>query len=325
MNLSNFEGDSKKRTLTLWIGITFGYILFSVLLHPELIQNLHIRWTTPGKLEFGYLLIVLAIGYGYYLWSSTNEGNQYPTISHRGWLLALFISQLLMLLGKTTGIESLQGLVLIFSWALLLGLLLGSRAGYIALTLSSAVCFALPAWYLLVPYMQEMTAFVAGIIVKIFAINVYINGTYFELPNGIVHVAEGCSGHKYLASSMPIGVLLCLISQSSLYRSASFLSIVLVGALISNWLRVTILIFIANWLGIHHPIMLDHDLLGWIVYGLVMIPIFLYAAPKSRIPPRINRIIPPNPEHVRIFLVATFVLFIPMFSTVLLQSNIGVG
>lgn len=44
--------------------------------------------------------------------------------------------------------------------------------------------------------------------------------------------------------------------------------------MIGNWIRVFILLLIAYYEGVSHPLMEDHDTLGWIVFGAVMLPWF---------------------------------------------------
>ena len=272
------EKPSKITTIQWqYLIITAVYLLVILLSYHTTVVDLHTHWITPDDQEAGYVLLIIAIANGFFS-IGTLKPDRRHTSSHT--IIALFITALFsavcMWLSLILDIKTISIILLITGWLLFIGLSLGLDAAAKIILPTMLIGTALPSWYLLTPILQALAVDIAPIFTQPMNIPMLIRDSYIHIPNGIIHVAQGCSGLKYLQTSVALSILLLML-QPIKHRYIPFiigLSVLL--ALFTNWVRISILIVIGHKLGVDHAIMQSHDWLGWLVY-IMMLPLWLYA------------------------------------------------
>jgi exosortase len=162
------------------------------------------------------------------------------------------------------------------SWALL-GLRQAlSFAPYVLL-----LSLSLPFWADIVPALVSIASAVVGTWVRWFGMTALIEGNSITLPYGRLLIADGCSGIRYFAISILLAMMMSILND---YRWKGWILTLTAAALIglfANWIRITILVFVAYQSDMQSPLLTDHELMGWIVYGAFIIPA-LYFSPVHK-------------------------------------------
>lgn len=253
----------------IFLLITVGFIVTVVLFFSPYIYSLHTHWSTPDDIEFGYLLLALSI----FLAVKNIDTSQAP--QHNYFYVAMLVgvalalSIVLILDLKTTIL-----LALLLYWPIAVGSIMGHRYA-LSMLLPVAILFmAMPAWYLFISLLQGLTVKVVSLAIEPLEIAAFIEGNYFTIPTGVIHVAGGCSGLKYFITAITLALIASALSKRSLWTTALSVLIGALLAIIANWIRVFILILVGYYSGIDHPLMEDHDNLGWVVFAVTMLPWF---------------------------------------------------
>ena len=135
--------------------------------------------------------------------------------------------------------------------------------------------FTVPSWSIVSPVFQSIAANAVATISLSLGIPTYIEGNSVAIPNGTFMVAEGCSGVRYILVALSIALINSELSQ---FKTKSFvisLSLAFILAIVANWVRIEVIILYAHQYGMSHPIIADHNNLGWIVFGIFMLAYFL--------------------------------------------------
>ncbi|MEM1145865.1 MAG: archaeosortase/exosortase family protein, partial [Pseudomonadota bacterium] len=130
-----------------------------------------------------------------------------------------------------------------------------------------------PLPFLLVPWLRDLTVLVVTSTTKAVGIVAFIEGNLIQLATGTIEIADGCSGEKYLRSALIIATLSLLMRVNRFGPAPTLLAFV-ACALLANWIRVFVLVLIAHQTSTQNSIVMEHDWLGWIVFGVVMFALF---------------------------------------------------
>jgi exosortase len=159
-----------------------------------------------------------------------------------------------------------------------LGAMLYGRRGLRELwPLAAIFVLALPLWEVLVVMLQSMTVRVNQLLVTTFGITATLERNLIHFPFGTIEVAQSCAGLGFLTSALSISVIYAHYFQRSLKARLLTVSISVVLALISNWIRVFGLVVIGYRTKMQSPLMADHGFYGWIIFSCVMVVFFTLA------------------------------------------------
>ena len=277
MTLLDINKPIKIKTIQWqFVIITAVYLLIILLSYQATIIDLHTHWTTPDDQEAGYLLLIIAIANGFFCIGTLKAERSH---AHKYSIIALFLvallSALFMWFSQILDIKTISLILLIGGWLLFIALSLGTDAAEKIILPSLLIGTALPSWYLLTPTLQMLAVEVAPILTQPINIPMLIKDNYIYIPDGIIHVAQGCSGLKYLQTSVALSILLLMLQPIKRQYIPLIIALSVCLALFTNWARISILIVIGHKLGLDHAIMKSHDWLGWLVY-IMMLPIWLY-------------------------------------------------
>lgn len=141
--------------------------------------------------------------------------------------------------------------------------------------------YIIPIWEHLIPGLVSLASYAVGILVSVSHIPVLIDGNSFHIPSGTIVVADGCSGLRYLVISLALAHLISFLNGYK--EKALFISYIIAVAigLIANWMRIFILIIIGHESEMRSSLMADHEMFGWILFGVFIFPAIYFAPVKK--------------------------------------------
>lgn len=213
----------------------------SLYLYYELVQS--------GKLQFRDKISIaptILLGLSCYLLFITS--NAQISIGYWIALLAIFITSVIMLYR--------------FNW-------------YIVFP-AAFLIFIFPFWGSLTSILQTISVSAVTFFMSFTTIPTYVEAQFVHIPSGTFEIAHGCSGLRYLIVSIAISSLFIFLNIKSPKRAIIFFSFALFGGLLTNWLRITILVLIGDYTDMTHSLMNDHNSFGWYVYLPFMLLLFYF-------------------------------------------------
>ncbi len=159
----------------------------------------------------------------------------------------------------------------------------------IALTgpmVTRALAFPLFFSFFLVPFgdeliypLQIVTAEMSMVLLGWSGIPAHLSGLFIATPAGLFHVAEACSGVKFLIAMLALGALVANLCFTSVRRRALFLVACVVVPIVANGIRAWGTIFIAHHRGLDFAAGFDHIFYGWIFFAVVIVIVLSAAWP----------------------------------------------
>lgn len=206
-----------------------------------------------------------------------------PAPGNRVWpgVALLFGITMVWALLELVRIDTLSYLMLPAGMLAACWVLLGLRSALRFLPYVILLSLSLPIWADLIPALVAIASAVVSNWVRLFGMTALIEGNSITLPYGRLVIADGCSGIRYFAISILLAAMMSILND---YRWRGWL-VLLAGAmllgLIANWVRIFILVVIGYETEMQSALLTDHELLGWVVYGIFILPA-LYFAPVNR-------------------------------------------
>ncbi|WP_076417754.1 exosortase [Colwellia sp. UCD-KL20] len=136
--------------------------------------------------------------------------------------------------------------------------------------------FIFPLWGLLTNILQDISVIAVTYMMSFTNIPTYVEAQYITIPSGVFEIADGCSGLRYIIVSLAISSLFIFLYINNIKKALTFLSIAILGALITNWIRITALILIGDYTEMQSSLMEDHNTFGWYLYIPFMFLLFMW-------------------------------------------------
>lgn len=294
-------------------------------------QNLH--WTQQPALLAGALIALAALTYWptcQALWDFWEDEN---TVGAHGFLVAplavwllyrarhrlarvpirpvpaaavvLALWSIAWLVFWRAGIQELH----ILSLPVLMGLsvcaALGWRAAWVLAFPLGYLYFAVPAWGMFTDPLQDMTAVAVHFLCPLVGVPAQLQNNIIEFPGGAIEVARGCSGQAFLTVGLAVAALLGEIENASLLRRMVLFVVMGLLAILSNWLRVLVIVEAGYSTQMRHVLITKgHFVFGWVLFTtVIVVSVWLLA----RVPDAAPELMPPLDNQGRVAGKATFV------------------
>lgn len=225
-----------------------------------------IWWTSS---TFNHCLLVLPL-IAWLVWQRLPELRRLAPAAWWPGLLLVGAGALGWLLGEAASVSLARhiGLVLMLQGAVVACL---GKAVARGLTFPLAYAlFLIPAGEELVPPLQMVTAEISMALLALAGIPAYIEGIFITTPTGYFHVAEACSGVKFLIAMAAYGALVANVCFRSWPRRIVFMAAALAIPILANGVRAWGTIFIAHHTSNEFALSADHVIAGWFFFALVM-------------------------------------------------------
>ncbi|MBT8125408.1 MAG: EpsI family protein [Gammaproteobacteria bacterium] len=141
--------------------------------------------------------------------------------------------------------------------------------------------FAIPIWDYLNDALVDLTVLIVSRSLSYSGIPALIEGNSIFLPAGTIIVGDGCSGLRYFIVGLTLSSFAALTSRFTAFRSAFILLTGAALSLLANWIRVYALVLIGHSTEMQSSLMKDHDYFGWLVFFLVISPLFFIVGRKA--------------------------------------------
>lgn len=245
--------------LTLW------------LLWPSVLSITHV-WLNSQTYAHGMFIPALAL---FLAWTRRRELAQQTPRPWAWGLLGIGAAALAWMLARTVEVETVQHFALIAMLPGLVLLWLGPRVAWTILFPLAYLVFAVPFGDFLIAPMIDLTARFSVLLLKLTGVPVFMDGHYISIPAADFVVVEACSGVRYLIAAVALGLVYSYLSYRSLWRRLAFIALAVALPILANVLRVYVIIMTAHLtdgritLAGH-----GHIVVGWVLFGLVMLLLF---------------------------------------------------
>ncbi|MBL4899053.1 MAG: exosortase [Colwellia sp.] len=133
----------------------------------------------------------------------------------------------------------------------------------------------IPMWGPLAVILQSMSVDAVNVMMGFTGIPTYVEGNLVSIPSGVFEIAGGCSGLRYFIVSIAISSLFVFLNMMNIRNMILFISVAIIGSLITNWIRITLLIIIGDYTDMTSSLMTDHNNFGWYIYAPFMVLLFV--------------------------------------------------
>ncbi len=136
--------------------------------------------------------------------------------------------------------------------------------------------FMYPLWGPMVNILQQISVHSVSFLMSFTNIPTYVENQFVTIPAGVFEIAGGCSGLRYLITALAISSLYIFLYIKKTKHILLFLAFAIGGALITNWIRITIIILIGHHTDMTSEIIHDHNIFGWYLFIPYMFLLFYF-------------------------------------------------
>jgi|GEM_PF-436356 len=296
--------SSRRTSLQLSVLLAILILFF----HSTALSLLN-RWMKfDQSLSHGLPTVVIFI---FLLWKITaTSGDRDKPSLHWLIIISLGLLSVAWYLVEAINLQLVSAALLLALFTLYVASSFSLKTALQLLPLIAMFLFAIPIWGELTDILVQISSFVVGRAVEVIGITALIEGNNILIPSGIIQIAEGCSGLRYLTISLLLAYILSLINGYNLRQSIIALLVGTLLGLLTNWIRIIALVIIGYNSNMQSSLMHDHEMFGWILFSLIILPA-LYFAPLVQKHINFNIQTPPfRPLIPTIFLIVGPVLFV---------------
>jgi exosortase A len=264
------DTDTKASWHKAMLLLTLAWLAVIALLQPTFLSMAQI-WERSETFAHGYVILPIA------LWLTWRKRHFLATVpANTDWRALLVILPLALgwLAARVGGVQVVEQYALVGILISTVWLVLGLRMWRALMFPLAFLLLMVPNGEALIPRLIEFTAdFTVGA-VKLIGIPVYREGPFFTLPSGEWNVVEGCSGLRYLISSITLGVLYAYLTYRTLWKRVAFSLAAVIVPVLANGMRATLIVLIAHYSDMKLALGVDHFIYGWVWFGIVMLVMF---------------------------------------------------
>ena len=249
-------------------------LLLSAICFYEAFLFLFEKWSDidHGAYNHGFLLLAIALYFFFRQPQKKQEiGNDYSNI---GLIFSIFLIVGIFFF-NTIHIVAAEILLLYFLLTSLLVSFYGFSLAKRAIFSFGMILFALPIWDEFGPILQYWTTQMAYLMVKISGLPIVKEGNLLHVPAGVFEVASSCSGLSYFLAAASLAVIYSYQYRHSKKDMAIVIGSIIFASVVSNWIRVFIIVIVGQMTDMQHSLVEDHFSLGWVVFGAFFIILVL--------------------------------------------------
>ncbi len=266
----------EKRVNLIILGLV---ALVSCFFSPSVL-SLFLRWLKLSQ-DLSHGLPTLAI-FIFFIWRISPLKHDRNSRSAY-WLMyaALAVLSFAWYLFQSINIELPSALLLILLLIVYLAACFSIGTAVDLLPFLSLLLFVVPILSELNDQLVRLSSFVVGTWVNTIELTAVIEGNNILIPSGRILIADGCSGLRYLSITVLLAYIICLLNGYNLRQSMLTLLCATCLGLLTNWIRIFLLVLIGYHSDMQSRLMHDHEIFGWILFILIIMPA-IYWAPIIR-------------------------------------------
>lgn len=236
----------------------------------EILSALVDWWWTTSKYAHS-LIIFPAIVYLLYI-DRSRFSRLWPVPSYLALLLVVPLG-IAVPLFQFIDVQILAETALVLLLPAIIWTTLGSQIIRVMVIPLALIITVAPIWELFSPFLTQVTASVAHASLNLLGIPVFRDEMYLRIPEGVFEIAEGCGGFRYFISGLSLGLIFAQLNFRSLRNQVFIVVAAVLLSILTNWIRVMIVIWAGHVTDMQHPYVHEHVTLGWYVFAAAF---FLY-------------------------------------------------
>lgn len=259
--------------------VAYGaFVLASIaLLHPTAV-DMAAMWLRSSSHHHAIAVAPLS------LWMIAQRPRIAPATS-LSCVLAVFAAAIVWLGGRAAGVALIEQFAFVSLLIAGAGAIFGAGALRLWALPLGFLYFMVPFGAVLIPPLQVATANTVIFLLGVIGMPVMMDGVLIQTPAGLFEIAEACAGLNFLLAALMIAAVYACVSLRSAKARISFLVIAVSIALVANFLRAFLLIWVATITNMRIAVGADHLVIGLAFYGLVF-AILLAIGERMRIAAR---------------------------------------
>ena len=273
------ESKQNRRFVTYSaLALFFGIFLFAY--SGTISQILDIWSKFDQAYAHGYLVLAVSVYLLYEEREKVFQLNQGVTpIYFLINLVVIMMFSVLWFVAYSVQVQIIQfASIIIMIWLWLAGVF-GKTSAISSIVPIGLFFMVIPVWGELIGYLQALTVFVNHVVLSWFGISAYFDGNYIQLADGVIEIAEGCSGLNTFLAGTTLGIIYAEMNFVTLRRKAIVVLMAIFVSLFVNWIRVISLILIADYSKMQSSLVKDHVTYGWVIFAICFI-IFFFVVSK---------------------------------------------
>jgi len=256
-------------------------LLLVLLSYHETVANVLAKWNQLQQGEFAHGYLVLAISL-YLVFIRRKKLAVLRPCENALALIALAAGSLLWLVATVVDVQMVQELALLLVLLFVIWTVTGNRIARQLLLPVLFLVFAISVWSPLAPLLQELTADVVFWLTRAAGVPAMRQDHLIVLPAGRLSIEEACSGLRYLLAALTLGVLYACLNFQDAGSRILVVAIAAIAAVVSNIIRVFIVVYLAYRSDMQHPWVSDHLAFGWWLFGGVLLVLIVIDIVLSR-------------------------------------------
>ncbi|MFZ1831111.1 MAG: exosortase A [Candidatus Competibacteraceae bacterium] len=241
------------------------------LLYGPTIASMATQWWNYETYAHGMLVVPIIL---YMVWTRRQNLAKLEPRSAAPGLVFLLLLSLGWLAAEVAQVSVARQFALVGIMQAAVYTLLGWNVAWAIAFPLAYLLFAVPVGEALIPPLQQVTAWFTVKGLRLTGVPVLWEGLYITIPRGNFHVAEACSGLRYLTASVALGFLYAYLTYRSVWRRLAFIALSMVMPIIANGARAYGIVMIAYLSDMKYATGLDHVIYGWFFFGLVILCMF---------------------------------------------------
>lgn len=241
-------------------------LLITLVLYRQTLFYLMGFWNQLETGEYAHGYLVLAISAYLILRSRKSLLLLSPQPNFRA-LPPVLIFSLCWMVAALAAVQVVQAVSLLLLMLAIVWVSLGSRVTAKLMFPVLFIIFAIPVWFPLSTVLQDLTANTVFWLVRLLKIPAFFHENMITLPAGTLSVEEACSGMRYFLAALTLGALYAYLNYQSFQARLIVFIIAAVSGVLANILRVFIVVYLGYVTDMQHPIIHDHFMLGWYLFG----------------------------------------------------------
>ncbi|MGX1199773.1 exosortase/archaeosortase family protein [Marinobacter sp. MBR-105] len=233
------------------------------------------RWL---KLDESYSHGILLAAVSVYLTARAAKAHPVVPGFYPLWLLPLLACFGAYWVGGLIRLQALQHLSLVPMLLSACATLMGWRQVRWFLVPLGLLFLTIPVWDFLAWTLQVITVVVNKVLLGFFDIDFEVEGVFVYLIGvGTFEVAHGCSGLRYLLVGQALVLIYGELYLSRLRSRVTLFCLGVAFALLANWIRVFVIIYMGYETNMQSGLIEDHDDFGWWVFAGTLVPLYFLA------------------------------------------------
>jgi len=271
-NISVASSRDRRKNFALFL---LFFILIVALYYPSSLQ-LYARWIQWDQ-DLSHGLPTVAI-FLFLVWHSFPWQYRADLPTRRGlFMVALGLASLAWFLFHSIHISVLAQVTLLLIFLLFLASCYSWATLRHLLVPCGVLVFALPLWGGLNGPLVELSAAVVGKLARLSGMTLLMDGNNIFIPYGRLYIDDGCSGLRYFIIALLMAYLIGYLNHYRIKHTLIAIGTAVLLALLTNWLRIFLLVVIGYQTEMKSSLMEDHEFFGWVLFALVMLPTIYYA------------------------------------------------